>query len=72
MGLGAGVEFYGWQIAFQQPQVLHNDGIDSYIVQLVHQPHGLLHLGVEQERVDCGKDLGMVEVGVAGQLLNFG
>jgi len=72
VGLGAGVEFDGREVALQQAEVLDDGGIDSGFVELMEEAHGIVYLIVEQECVDGGEDACMVDVGVAGQTLDVG
>ena len=70
VGLGAGMELDGRQVAFQQAEVLDDGGIDSGVVELVEHADGILYLVVEEECVDGGKDACVVEVGVLCQPLD--
>ena len=70
VGLGAGVEFDGREVAFEQTEVLDDGGIDTGVVELMQHGDGIVNLVVKKEGVDGGEDAAMVKVGVVGQLLD--
>ena len=47
VGLGAGVELDGRQVALQQTEILDDGGIGSGVVELVEQAHGIVYFVVK-------------------------
>ena len=72
VGLGTGVQLDGRQVALKQAEVLNNGGIDTCFIELMEHAHSIVHLVVEEEGVDGGEDPGVIDMGIAGQLLDVG
>ena len=67
VGLGAGVQLHGRQVQLQQAHVLHDQGIDTGVVQLPGLPAGALQLVVTQDGVHRDEDARIEAVGMLHQ-----
>ncbi|RMS01327.1 hypothetical protein ALP75_204133 [Pseudomonas syringae pv. actinidiae] len=68
IGLRAGVQLDGRNVQFHDPEVLHDQRIDTCVVELMNQLAGWLQLVVMQDGVDRGEDSRMVAMGEFHQL----
>ena len=68
INLGAGMDGYGRQIHLHDAHVLHNDGIDTGMIEVAyHLPH-VIQLVIIDYGIDRHIDLGVINVCKCGQL----
>src|SRR5512145_2868470 len=60
--LGAGKERQGWQIAFEQTDILNDQGIHTCLIELVCQSYGLIKFIIVEQRIDDSINPGPVFV----------
>lgn len=70
IGLCGCMESYGGEIHAKNLHVLHEDGIDTGLIELPDETFGLGEFVGMQEGVDCDKDFHGIAVGIVAELTN--